>query len=356
MKFLWPLAVLIILAAGAYYTLRFFTRLAEVDMLAALSWGFKARRFELVLTFFLFYIMAAVMYLAVAQRPLLILEVKNYHVGGLTGCRENEYLAKVYDPFQGKYIEYEHYTPPPAAGKFTETFEVVSFYKPFAASHYQNVQDLSLPVTLILIFIGTLGLVLMYLVLFALAGEYIKAGKVPNALTHAFIFSHFQKVTGLPFFKTLILLLAALAIISALSDTTVRGIMHRYREDYLQYQERMRGDILRKVSPRAIVRGRLLRRFHSLEKVYQRPNYQDRRETRYYHVSHYTVEFNQLTQVPVYLELALCGEAGSNAAIQMLDTFFPDDKAVMPDEKKELDFMVNDDYSVSLWQEADSVR
>ncbi len=343
--------LLFLMVGGGYYTLRFFSRLAGVNMLTAFSWGFQAKRFELVLTFILFYLMAFVMVLVMVLRPITILEVKTSHVGGLLGYQESNNQAMVYDSSRQAYVAYEMYPPPPTPAQFTDVFRVVSFYRPFFRSHYQNVEDMGLAVTLILIFIGALGLVLTYLVLYGLAEAYASKNRLSNTLSHQFLATQFRKIIGIRFTQALVIVLTALAIISVVSSLTVRGIMQQYREQYLPDQQSLKNRLETIISPGDTVQGRLIRRFHRLDKVYNNYNDRDVDEVEYYKISDFIIEFTELTRVPVYLNLPLLDEGEPSQAIKILDAVFLDEKAAVPYEIKAFDFIVKDDYSISLAQE-----
>ena len=55
MKFFGLLVFLVFFIGGVFAILWFFSKLVGVNMFTAMSWGFKEKRFELTLTFFMFY-------------------------------------------------------------------------------------------------------------------------------------------------------------------------------------------------------------------------------------------------------------------------------------------------------------
>jgi hypothetical protein len=188
--------------------------------------------------------------------------------------------------------------------------------------------------------------------LYALAKEYISMKNLHKELSHHFMLTQFSKIVGLPLGKVLMIVIFVIVLILGLSAISVKRLMNHYSDLYESDQENLRSALLEKVSPQDTLKGVVIRRFQQIEKEYHpegtyddRGFTRDRDETTYYTVFHYTIEFKNLIQTLVYLDLPL---RETREEINELDRTFPDKKAVIPNEMKEFTFIVNPDYSISL--------
>jgi hypothetical protein len=336
---------------GAYYSLRFFSKLSEINMITAYRWGFKAKRFELVLTFILFYIFAFIMVASFVQRPIMIANVKVAHVGGLLGYQSDEYEMQVFDLEQNEYIEYKNYSPLPTATSFKDVFRVISMYKPFGADYYMNVTDMGFFPTVMIILIGAIGLVLMYFILYGLAQMYVTKNRLSNTITHQSIAEKFRQVVRLPFKKVLLYMLLVVGVLTFISGKTVHEIGNKYKQRFLTDQEAFRSQLEVKVSPGDILTGRVQRRTFDIIKVYNRSDSRDVDDAEYYKMAYYVIEFEGLLRIPVYLGMTFYHEGELSDTVKKLDAVFPDEKATVADQRMTFSFQVDEDYSVSLYNE-----
>jgi hypothetical protein len=336
---------------GAYYSLRFFSKLSEINMITAYRWGFKAKRFELVLTFILFYIFAFIMVASFVQRPIMIANVKVAHVGGLLGYQSDEYEMQVFDLEQNEYIEYKNYSPLPTATSFKDVFRVISMYKPFGADYYMNVTDMGVFPTVMIILIGAIGLVLMYFILYGLAQMYVTKNRLSNTITHQSIAEKFRQVVRLPFKKVLLYMLLVVGVLTFISGKTVHEIGNKYKQRFLTDQEAFRSQLEVKVSPGDILTGRVQRRTFDIIKVYNRSDSRDVDDAEYYKMAYYVIEFEGLLRIPVYLGMTFYHEGELSDTVKKLDAVFPDEKATVADQRMTFSFQVDEDYSVSLYNE-----
>ena len=358
MTVIYGLIFLALLIGCAYLSLRFFSRLADVDMVAATCWGFKAKRFELVLTWCMVYLIAFVFVVSLLQKPFMLLTMNLSHEGGLLGYAVNGEYAKLYDPLRKEYVDYKISPPPAAAARFDETFEVVAIYRPFLSGYYQNIELQGLWLSLFFIFLAALGLGLMYLTQYGLAGAYIAKEHLAKELSHALILGRFREITGYPFFPVLTGIALFILASTWIGASMVNRITRSYAEQFSEARQGQKGDILANATPGRILRGRLINRMEDFQKIYG--NRSTKQPDRTVLKTIYTIEFkNVVRYTPVYLQVAYLGEADGNPAMRALDRFFPprtswsigkivaNDYAVDAQGPAELDFRVNENLSVS---------
>lgn len=358
MTFIYGLLFVALLIGCAYLSLRFFSRLIDVDMVAAMSWGFKAKRFELVLTWCLFYLIAFVFVFALLQKPFMLLTMKLSHEGGLLGYAVNGEYGKLYDPRQKEYVGYQISPPPPAAARFNETFEVVALYRPFLSRHYQNVEAQGLWISIVFIFLSALGLVLTYVILYGLANAYVAKLHSGQELSHALILGRFKEITGFPFFPALAGVVLFILASTWIGASMVNRITRDYGELFSDARKNHTAEVLANAAPGRILRGRLINRIEDLQKVYGNRNRKEPDRTIL--KTSYTIEFTKVVRyTPVYLRITYLGEPGSDPAMQALDRFFPprtswsiseiiaNDYAADAQGPAELDFRVNENLGVS---------
>lgn len=354
---------LFLLTVGGYYVLWFFSKLAAINMFSVMAWGFRANRIGkdfpsvvLVIMAFLSHIMLFVAVYNFYTIPAQISDLKNSHAGGLLGYRDIGLQTKVYDPSQNTYIAYDYFGAPFPANKFAETFEVILLYKLYSSDYYQNTEHLGLLWNLMGLITGAVGLVWMYLSLYVLADRYIKLNNLPYELSHYYMFAQFRKIVGMPLGTALAIILSVVVFIMGSGVLSVKNLMDHYRELYASHQKTLRNELLNKISPGDTVTGVVIRRFwHQEREDYTTGESDDiggkRTHTRYYTFLDYTIEFKNLIQIPVYLNLILPETGRHTEGIDELDRLFPDKRTVIPNEMKEFTFTVNPDYSISLMED-----
>lgn len=339
------------LAAG-YLMLRFFSNLVGLDMLAAVGWGFKGKRFELVLPLIMFYMMAFVMVSAIFMSALTTSTAAFTHVGGLRGYQDGDAQYHYFDPAMRRYVPIRHYNAMPVARKLDDTFSLVSFYKPLFAPHYQNVNELSLLVSLIKILIGILAVVPLYLILFSLAKDFGASLAPAREVTHALIGKQFSAMTG--YSALLVAGVIALAIlgITLLEFYMERRIVSQHRETLGAYATEYRELVTRRIAVGDKITGKIIRRDDaSVHETYydaQDDMNMNKRGTRTHAAKLFTLEIAERIPVPIYVGLQLAGDADSTPDIRRLDAMFADEKSERPAGDARVELTVNKDYSVSL--------
>ncbi len=349
------LIYLILLPVSGYYLLKLFSKLTGINMFSAMAWAFSAPssgRDSVRVLFYgviFSYILAfTLLFVFLISIPKEIHYMNKYHAGGLLGYNDAGLKSMVYDPSEGDYVDYKMVMTPLPAGKFTETFEVILFYKTPSSEYYQATGMMSLPVNITVAFFILCILSAVYGMLYKLAEDYIDKNNVKKKLSYRIIVNRFKKITGLHPWKALTIFLSLLVLIIAISAISVKRLINHYTELYGSHQKTFRSALLKKVSPGDAVTGHVIRRFWTQEsetettegargKVHQK--------TKYHTVLHYIVEFRDLIQIPVYLDLVYDIMSDD---IAMLDKPFPDATATVPKYFKEYPFIVNPDYSISL--------
>ena len=368
MKYFMPLLFLGLLAGGAYYSLAFFSRLSGVNMHAAMAWGFKAKRFELVLTWVMFYLIGGVMLLVLLQKPFMLVTMAFSHEGGLLGyALDDSEHAILYDPGQANYAEKRMTPPPPAAESFTGTFEVVAFYRPFLSGYGQNLEFQNIYLALFLIFLAALGTVLTYVVMYALADAYNSKMHLGIELSHSMLGINFQTITGLRFTTVAAGFVSLIVLASLAGGLMVKYISRGYEQRLGETRDFFRSQIMETVSPGKILPGKVIRRLFNYQTIYAHPQQVDRgaRDRTVLTVT-YTVEFRELTDhLPVYLSLSCMGDETANPIVAEINSSFPpltsrwhdvvlsSPEAMVPRKKPVRHFKVNDDYTISLLRKVD---
>ncbi len=353
MKYIVPTTIyLALFLAAGYLILRFFSSLSGVDMFKAFLWGFKAKRFEIVIPLMLFYLIAFVFFLAIITTPLFMSTAKITQKGGLLGYQDDDYIYRYYEPLQGKYLEVKHYNPPPASRQFIEAFSVVSFYKPLFSSHYQNVFDLSLTVSIIKIIFFLIGVIPFYFILFLSAKEFGRQSSPSQKITHKLISGNFTEITRLNVLAVIIAVIIIIAISTISGFIVSRNISRGHKKVYSGYSAEYQAKIAQKVTPGKMVTGRVIRRESILIKHYtgrfENGEISNKSTVKYTPAKIYTIEFSDILKMPVYLNLELIENDELKPFIGRLDELFGDKKSSVPHEKKDMEFMVNKDFSLSL--------
>jgi len=353
MKYTLPILIYLVLFLGAgYLLLKFFSGLTGVDMFSAFKWGFKAKRFEIVIPLMLFYLIAFVFFFAIITTPFYMSTAKFTQKGGLSGYQGDDYMYKYYDPLKGKYLEIKHYNPPPASRQFNETFSVVSFYKPLFSGHYQNVSELSIAVSIIKIIFFLIGAIPLYLILFLLAKEFGGQNSSSRKITHKLISDNFTEMTRLNIFAVICAVTIIIAIITIAGFIVSRNITREHRKIYSGYSAEYQAKIAKVVSPGKKAAGRIIRRENILIKHYtsrfENGENLNKTTVQYTPAKIYTIEFLNILNMPVYLNFQLIDGNESKPFIGKLDELFGDKKSTVPLEKKDIEFLVNKDFSISL--------
>ncbi len=354
--FRWPLFLILLVACG-YFLANFFGTLVGINMFSAIAWGIRTNTaigndlplrvlLLMVVLFYPFLFFAVFLFL---ETPAQILQLKGYHAGGLLGYRDG-WKVHVYDPDRGAYIEYKNFTPLPAAKTFTKAFDVVLFYKYRPSSdQYRDTSLLGLGFYLPCLLVAAVMLFIVYLGLYTLAAEYLKASGEEISLSHQLMASRFHEVTGLSPVKALVIVLSVYALGMVLGLASVRTLVSRYKGLYVSYQDQLKYALLQRASPGDTITGTVVRR-HYEEYRYKDTSSAVGRSGRWR--SHrwpvFTVEFTGLIGIPVYLNLTTRPSERAAEDEGRLQKLFPDPLGVVPAERPELDFFVNPDYSISL--------
>jgi hypothetical protein len=333
-------------------------------MFSAISWGIKSdviigERFPvcflpfLAILFYPFLFTTVFLFL---ETPVKIYQMKNHHAGGLLGYSE-EYKAQVYDPSRNAYIAYDHLYPPSAASKFTEAFKVVLFYKfrP-AAKYYRDTKSLSISSQLTTLLVAAMGLVMVYISLYILAKAYIAENGLQIQLSHQSLAVKFHGITGIPPLNALLIALFIYVFVLGAGIISVKKIINHFKSLYASDQQTLKGKLLNSVSPMETITGRVIGRHYKTESRSHSEGAGDDTghsvgrggKTIYYTVDIFTVEFRDIIQIPVYLNVTTRPSKNAREDEEMLNSLFSDEWEDIPKEMPELDFIINPDYSISL--------
>lgn len=347
-----------------YFVLQFFSRLSGVEIFSAILWGFKAKQFALVLPLIPLYFMAFVFTFGLINQPVSLLTASATQIGGLSGYKDDDNTYAYYDPQQRGYSRIKTYSPPPDPENLNETFSVVSFYKPVLADYYQNVYKFQLLSSLLGLFFFFCGIIPLYFLMLALANDFNSSNGIKEKINFGIINGNFAELTRISFPAFIVAALIVI-VIATISANVVSGNLLREQEIVSgRYSAEYRGRIMSAVSPGKIITGRIIRREQESEKVYltqeeSRRTMSSKNESRYEPAYNYIVEFPGLLEIPVYLKMRLRGDSETNPKIRELDALFANTKVVRtmygsyspdthPVTMKDLEFLVNPDYSVAL--------
>ena len=333
-----------LMAASAFLVLKFFGKLVNVDMFSAVLQARPLFNIAIIICYILSFMLLYVFFFLF---PLRVFDMNKYHAGGLTGyVDEWAWDSRVYDPSKGTYVKYLNSNAQLPAEKFTETFEVVSFYRQPPSEYYEDTDSLGLVNNLIAAILGPLFCVGVYFLLYNIAKEYIETYSMKIKLSHDLIASRFSDITRISPLTALIIFLIVTALIFGWTVISAKLVRNHYRKMYEPHQQTLRNEILRKVTPGNTVTGSVNRRFYiqMSDSTTTEGLRGTRTKTRYYSAPVYIVEFRDLIQIPVYLKLRYM----ENEDREELDRHFPDGKAVIPKLVKDYAFIVNQDYSISL--------
>jgi len=344
--------------AGAYFIPKFFGKLCKIEMFTAIKWSFRTKEkkpfWPLLLGAFFFYLIAFILLWMFFQTPFQLADMKKTNVGGLSGYRDIEMQAKIYNPSQKTYVGYFHSNPPLPKHSFKDVFEPVFFYKRPSVDYYQDTMLFKLSTALIEVIIGSAMLIVVYLMLFVFVKDYIKKKGLRISLGHRNISKRFRETVKLSFRSVCIFFLLIVLSIVTVNVYSVHKIKNHYKELYSSDTDKIKSEILSKVKPNDTIQGIVFRRFYTVESKSETTHRASDRgiknvktETNDYTLINYTIEFNSLTDIPVYLNVIL--PDGTKEVVE-LDQNFKNDLTVVPDTFKTYPFIVNSDYSVSLIQ------
>jgi hypothetical protein len=341
---------LILLLVSGYLVLKFFSKIAGINMFSAMACAFDGNKSDRLLFYFLIciYILTfAIFFVFLFFLPKRVVDMNTYHAGGLLGYSIGQ-QTRIYDHSEQGYIDYPMLFAPSSADKFTEAFEVVIIYKQPSDTYYQTTELLGLCFNISWLVAGVIFLGIVYLMLYSLAEDYIKRNNVKKKLSHRFMATRFRKIVRMAPWQALVIFLSVFILILGISAIYVYRLVTHYSTIYGSYQKTLRSELLQKVSPRDTLRGYVISRFQSQESETNNIKGADGKtheETTYYHIFHYTVEFRDLIHVPVYLNMAI---HENREEAKVLEEPFSDTNSAVPEYIKEYAFIVNPDYSISL--------
>ncbi len=330
----------------AFLLLKFFGKLVKVDIFSAISQS-RSRTLFIIIIIICYIMSFLIFYVFFVLFPLRVFDMNKYHAGGLSGYMDQSgWDARVYDPSEGSYIKYPNINTPLPAEKFSEIFEIVSFYKSPSDDYYQDTDSLGFANNLIASIFGPLFLVGIYFILYNAAKEYIECNVLRIKLSHAVIAARFRAITGVSPVVALIIFLSVMVLIFGWSVISAKKVRHHYRNLFEAHQQTLRSSVLKKAYPGKSLTGYVFRRFYIYESdsSTEETGRGTRRKTEHYYVPIYTVEFRDLIHIPVYLSLRYM----EREEREELDRLFPDAKAIIPNYMKDYIFIVNTDYSISF--------
>lgn len=347
----------ILLVVSAYFFVQFFGNVAGVDMFSAIRWGVGSggeigKGFPVLLLLLIpavFYFLAFAAVFVFLETPAQIFQLKGHHAGGLLGYRDG-WKVHVYDPDRGAYVEYQNFTPPPAARTFKKAFPVVLFYRYRPTSDlYRDTSLLGPGFYAMSLLTSAVSLFMVYICLYLVAAEYLKAGDPPVDLTHQMLALRFQEVTGLAPLTALWIALALYALGMAAGMISVRVLVHQYKSRWVPQQDELRYALMQHVSPGQTIRGTVVRRHYESTQskdTSRAVGREGRWRTERWPL--FTVELTGLIRVPVYLNLTTRPSERALEDEGKLQQLFADPSTVLPKESPEFAFLVNPDYSISL--------
>jgi hypothetical protein len=348
------LLYLILFAATSYYIINFFSRLTGINMFSAYAWSLQtpggAPMFLFPLTAGICFTMSFSVMIALLRVPSQVVDLKNNNVCGLIGYRDAQSMLWLYDPPGNAYISYNDNTFQAAPERFTDLFKIVLLYKGPGDKFYYDTEFLGLSPNLSRVFFIVLFLSLIYPLLYYLAGFYIKYHCLDAELTHQSMLTRYREIAGIhPAFAGAIAIALLLAV-PVYSMVSVNKLMSRYMNTQGVQGDRLKNEVLKNASPGTVLKGSVILRRVNIESVDTTDKESlNRRRTHSHSATYiYTVKFQNLTEIPVYLRMPI--DYGDEK-MKMLEKAFPDQKTASPDSVKEYDFIVNDDYSVMVKSE-----
>jgi hypothetical protein len=255
----------------------------------------------------------------------------------------------VYDPSAGKYVGYFWYDAPYPATKFTETFEIVSFYKLPSKKYYQSIASLGWGKSLALLITGMLFLTGTYFILFLISRQFVTCHQLPDNITHSSISGHFRSFVRISPMTAMVIFIILALLFPAWNYFSVKKVKNHYHSLYAADQDNLRNELLSAVSTGDTLEGMVLSGYRfsdtQTERIYEEGVEKPSRQTTYQTGFIYVVEFKDLLPIPVYLTLSSPVALGN---VIEAGKYKGDKEKIIPDFLKEYAFIVNQDYSVSL--------
>ena len=349
------LIVLFLLALTAFLLLWIFGKLVNLKIFSVMNWAFHtcsdSKHCEKLLPFsatFCYIIAFLFLYAGFYLLPMRISYIDENNAGGLLGYNKDG-NHMVYDPSKDEYVGYFWFDAPFPVTKFTETFEIVSFFKLPSKNYYQSIASLSWGNSLALIIMGLLFLVLTYLMLYLTSREFVKYYNLPDKISHSSIAHHFKSFLRITPLNAFVIILLLTSLFLFWNSKSVNKVKNHYHDLYASDRQNLRNELLGNVSPGDTLIGLVMSgyqyRVAQTEKSYDERVKKPSEKTGYQAGFSYVVEFNNLLRIPVYLTLITPVALGN---VIEASKYSGDREKVVPDFLKEYTFIVNKDYSVSL--------
>ncbi|MDH4164431.1 MAG: hypothetical protein OEW15_17345 [Nitrospirota bacterium] len=371
MRCLQALVVFLVMVATAYLVLRVFSRLFGLDVQQVLFSQIRQKEFIWPSAWAFLFLIGFVPLLALLQTPFTAITMTMTHEGAMLGYPVNDQQAMFYEPQHREYGAVAMNLPPRAASSFKDTFETVVYFRPYLTGTYQSLQVQSYRMTSILLIVTAFSFGMLYLITFKMVGEHLQKQRPPARLTVQAISENCTAWTGysLPAVVTAVAVVMVLVVI--VSGYLANRIRTGYDEKFAELREGFRSELMSVAAPGKTIKGRVVNRVrhvqsHSRSRDGEMNDRTVNRVTEVHKYSLYTIEFRKLLRYdPVYLQIMLSGDADTTPQIKLLDAFFPPDGSPGADgflakfdprdarDPREIDFVVNDDYSVSLAKEQD---
>lgn len=357
--------ILLLAVVGAYGAVRLFSRLSGVDMYSLLSWSYTAKHFPFVLIAGFFFVVAAVCFLILLDKPTTLVAMQATHEGSLRGYTDSSGV-KLYDPVKREYRTSGKHAYVQAAKTFTDAFGVVAFYRNPRAEYYEDIDSQAQKPwmgAIVLSFV-CLTAVAVYMLLYKLAELYIDSTGLEHALSHQAILDNFRQAANVPFPTAAIVVVLIVLIPWLMGGYMVHHIKMGYEEQFVHVQGELRRELMASVAPGKVVRGKMIGRVHSYEEELVSSAEASRRVSssrwKTVRMAIYTIELAGLVRhTPVYLSIKR-RDIESDPDIRRLNQALPAERTEMTegrsaekdaaeaDAAQKLDFVVNDDYSISL--------
>ncbi len=345
----------VLLAVDAAYILHLFGKLTGLNMFEAAGWCYRSRSsgptggkgpcLPVAIVAVISFVVAFTMLFTLFRVPSRVMEVAQDHAGGLLEYQAPHGRLHLYDPARRIHNEYYSSTTLDAASSFRDVFGVVVMYREPGRDYYQDTSFFSFSSSLALMIFGVLFLAGTFGLLFLMANEYAGVTGVGKP-GFAQIMTRLRKIAGIRPWHALAIALTALLIIPLFAFFSIK----RYTDLYGYHRDRLRGELMKRVSPGDTVTGSVILQFRGIEREVDTTFDEDTRRrkssVRRHAVLYYTVRFSALIETPVYLNLKLYP---GNEGVKALEEAFPkNDTFAAPYFIKDHKFTVNRDYSVSL--------
>ncbi len=345
------LLYLFLFAATSYYIINLFSRLTGVNMFSAYAWSLHSSSSK---PYFLFplgagvcFTIAFIVMIVLLRLPAQVEDMKNDNIAGLMGYQDSTNMLWLYDPLHGSYVSCNNYSPEAVPEKFTDLFRIVLLYKAPGDRFYFNTEFIELSANIGRLVLIVLFLVPIYFLLYYFTVFYIERNGLDMGLSHYLMLTRYRDILGMHPALAGILALALMLAVPVYGNMSVKKLINRYMNTYGVHRERLKKEIMNKVSPGAVIKGSVILRRVNIESTETTDTGSKYRQRTYSHSAtyNYTVRFGNLVEIPVYLKFTL--DYGDEQT-KRLEKAFKDQKTVAPESIMDYDFIVNDDYSVSL--------